>query len=184
LPPGPSSRLEAQPWYDLGYSEILPKPVSRPDQLIRLVERLLLVAPPELTPQQPAAPRPALAKARVLLAEDNPINQTLALRLLERLGLQADLASDGQQAVTLASTREYQLILMDCQMPLLDGFAATAALRTAGNQTPIVALTANALPGDRERCLASGMNDYLTKPLHRGELERALATWIPAVATL
>jgi CheY-like chemotaxis protein len=118
------------------------------------------------------------------LAEDNPINQTLALRLLERLGLQADLASDGQQAVTLASTREYQLILMDCQMPLLDGFAATAALRTAGNQTPIVALTANALPGDRERCLASGMNDYLTKPLHRGELERALATWIPAVATL
>jgi PAS domain S-box-containing protein len=179
LPPGPSSRLEAQPWYDLGYAGILVKPVSRPDPIVRLLESLLHVAAP-IPHAPPAIERPAVSAARVLLAEDNPINQTLALRLLERMGFVVDLASDGRQAVSLAGAGSYELILMDCQMPLLDGFAATVALRAAGTLTPIVALTANALPGDRERCLAAGMNDYLTKPLKRTDLERVLSRWIPA----
>ncbi len=179
LPPGPSSCLEAQPWYDLGYAEILVKPVARPDQILRVVKHLLHIAAPVPAPQPPT-PRPSPSQARILLAEDNPINQTLALRLLERLGFAVDLARDGQQAVALAAVGGYDLILMDCQMPLLDGFAATAALRKTGATIPIVALTANALPGDRERCLAAGMDDYLTKPLQRAELERALAAWIPA----
>ncbi len=183
LPPGPSSRLEAQPWFDVGYSEILVKPVSRPDQILRTVEHLIHAAEPDLAPQLPAH-RTSTIQARILLAEDNPTNQTLALRLLERLGFEVDLASDGQQAVALATTKPYQLILMDCQMPLLDGFAATAALRKAGHAVPIVALTANALPGDRERCLAAGMDDYLTKPLQRAELERALGIWIKPNANL
>lgn len=179
LPPGPSSRLEAQPWYDLGYNQILPKPICRPEQILRVVEHLLHIDAPVPSPP-PTSPVPAATNARILLAEDNPINQVLACRLLERLGFHVDLASDGEQAVSLASTGDYHLILMDCQMPLLDGFAATAALRAAGSVIPIVALTANALPGDRERCLASGMNDYLTKPLKRSDLEDALARWIPS----
>ncbi len=182
LPPGPSSRLDAQPWYDLGYTGILVKPVSRPDQISRLLESLLDAAAPFPAPQ-PETARPTTGRARILLAEDNPINQTLALRLLERLGFAVDLATDGQQAVSLGAGGSYDLILMDCQMPILDGFAATAALRQSGATIPIVALTANALPGDRERCLSAGMNDYLTKPLQRAELERILGDWIPATAT-
>ena len=183
LPPGPSSRLDAQPWYDLGYTDILVKPVSRPDQILRLVENILHVGLPVPAPK-PATARLAPSSASILLAEDNPINQTLAVRLLGRLGFGVDLATDGHQAVTLATIKSYDLILMDCQMPVLDGFAATAALRKAGANTPIVALTANALPGDRERCLTAGMNDYLTKPLQRAELERILSAWIPSAATL
>jgi CheY-like chemotaxis protein len=183
LPPGPSSRLDAQPWCDLGFHEVLFKPVSRPDQILRVVEHLLHVGSPVPVPPEATA-RPLPIQARILLAEDNPINQKLARRLLERLGFEVHLASDGQQAATLACSASYALIFMDCQMPILDGFAATVAIRRAGLSTPIIALTANALPGDRERCLAAGMNDYLTKPLKRDDLERTLTAWLPLSDTL
>ncbi len=116
----------------------------------------------------------------MLVAEDNAVNQKVTLHMLEKLGLAADLATDGRQAVAAAAARDYDVILMDCQMPDMDGFAATAAIREAeesGGKRParIVAMPANAMPGDREHCLAAGMDDYLPKPLRIEDL-RALLT--------
>ena len=104
---------------------------------------------------------------RILLAEDNPVNQKVALRLLERMGHRVDAAWDGQQAVAAVEQTEYDLVLMDCQMPNMDGYAATRAIRRLerGRQLPIVAMTANAMPDDRQRCLEAGMDGFLAKPV-------------------
>ena len=104
---------------------------------------------------------------RILLAEDNPVNQKVALRLLERMGHQVDAAWDGQQAVAAVEQTEYDLVLMDCQMPNLDGYAATRAIRRLerGRRLPIVAMTANAMPDDRQRCQEAGMDGFLAKPV-------------------
>ncbi len=106
-------------------------------------------------------------RLRILVAEDNPINQKVALRLLERMGHQVDTAWDGQQAVAAVEQTEYDLVLMDCQMPNMDGYAATRAIRRLerGRQLPIVAMTANAMPDDRQRCLEAGMDGFLAKPV-------------------
>jgi CheY-like chemotaxis protein len=114
---------------------------------------------------------------RILLAEDNAVNRKLALRLLERLGLHADVVEDGQAAVDALETTDYDLILMDVQMPRLDGLEATRRLRTRWPDRPlrIVGLTANAMAGDREECLAAGMDDYVSKPIRPDELARAIA---------
>ena len=119
----------------------------------------------------------------LLLVEDNHINQRVALSMLKRLGLTADVAGDGQQAVEAAQNRRYDLILMDCQMPKMDGFEASAELRRrerdrAGQHAIIVALTANAMEGDRERCIAAGMDDYIPKPLKLERLRRCLERWL------
>jgi CheY-like chemotaxis protein len=119
----------------------------------------------------------------VLLAEDNPINQSLALRLLEKLGCRVDVANDGREAVAAAARADYALIFMDCQMPEMDGFEATAAIRKVERpprRVPIIALTASAMQGDREACLGAGMDDYLSKPLRFGDMERALRRWLGA----
>jgi two-component system, sensor histidine kinase and response regulator len=115
---------------------------------------------------------------RVLVAEDNPVNRQIAVAMLTKLGCQCDIACNGQEAVDAVSKQTYQVVFMDCQMPVMDGFAATAEIRRreAGkNRLRIVALTANALQGDRDRCLAAGMDDYLTKPMKPADLEGALA---------
>jgi signal transduction histidine kinase/ActR/RegA family two-component response regulator len=120
--------------------------------------------------------------ARVLVAEDNPINQRVAVRMLERLGLAADVAKDGRAALDSLARRSYALVLMDCQMPELDGFEATARIRageTTEQRTPIVAMTASAMRGDRERCLAAGMDDYISKPVRIEELRAVLTRWLP-----
>jgi CheY-like chemotaxis protein/HPt (histidine-containing phosphotransfer) domain-containing protein len=110
----------------------------------------------------------------VLLAEDNPVNQKLAIRLLERWKCHFDLAHNGREAVELAKQRRYDVILMDVQMPEMDGFEATAAIRqierTQQRHTPIIAMTAHAMAGDRERCLQAGMDDYVSKPIHADAL--------------
>jgi len=127
-----------------------------------------------------AAPPEPGEKHRVLVAEDNIVNQKLAARLLERLGCRVDVAANGAEAVDMATRLPYSIIFMDCQMPEMDGFQATAAIRAlpgAARTTPIVAMTANALQGDRERCLAAGMDDYVAKPIGTPELKAAVARW-------
>jgi PAS domain S-box-containing protein len=123
---------------------------------------------------------PAAHGPRVLLAEDNLVNQTLGLRMLERLGCSVDVVSNGREAVAAVARTEYALVFMDCQMPEMDGFEATAVIRQAETdvrRVPIIALTASAMQGDREACLAAGMDDYLSKPLGLRDLERMLRRW-------
>jgi len=152
---------------------------------------------------------------RILIVEDNPINQTLTARLVEKLGYQTDVASGGQEALEILSRGAYVAVLMDCQMPVMDGFETTQQIRerescqqsmvdgrSKGNLSvcssspmtndrlpmtafhiPIIAVTANAMPGDRERCLASGMDDYLSKPIRIEDLQATLDRWIPSSHT-
>jgi two-component system sensor histidine kinase/response regulator len=126
----------------------------------------------------------ARLRARVLLAEDNEVNQMVAVRMLQRLGLRADVAANGLEAVEAVARIPYDLVLMDCLMPEMDGYAATRAIREmekpGGVRIPIVAMTANALTGDREKCLAAGMDDYIPKPVTKRALEEAIARWLPA----
>ncbi len=118
---------------------------------------------------------PQLLEGRVLVVEDNLVNQQVVRMMLANLGLEADVAANGQEALGMAARRRYAAILMDCQMPVMDGFEATRRLRAAGDTTPIIAVTANAVHGDQERVLAVGMNDYLSKPISLNALRRALA---------
>ncbi|MFN7964842.1 MAG: ATP-binding protein [Acidobacteriota bacterium] len=136
----------------------------------------------------PVVPTPDILIARnVLVAEDNLINQRLAAHLLRKLGCELTFANNGREAVDQALRTRFDLILMDCQMPELDGFEATAEIRRGepeGVRVPIVALTANAMQGDRERCIAAGMDDYLTKPIRPDDLRRALERWATAGAEI
>ena len=121
---------------------------------------------------------------RILVAEDNPVNQTLILNILKKAGYSAVLAVNGTEVLAAIEREHFDLILMDVQMPLMDGFDATAAIRKAekgtGSHVPVVAITAHAMQGDRERCLAAGMDDYLTKPLDLAKLRATLKKWTSA----
>ena len=131
----------------------------------------------------PQAPGDASGGVRILLAEDNRVNQLVAKGMLERLGHEVIVAADGREALERLETTRFDLVLMDCQMPEMDGLEATAALRRRepeGERTLVIALTASAMHGDRERCLTAGMDDYLSKPLTRHALEQALQKWLAA----
>ena len=140
-------------------------------------------APGGLAP--PGAQRPAWPGTRVLVVEDNPVNQEVARTLLERHGLQVDVAGDGVVAVTLAQGEAYRLILMDMHMPLMDGLEATRRIRRLPlhQHTPILAMTANVQEEDRQRCRAAGMDAHLGKPIDSTELQRALQAWLPSLPT-
>ena len=140
-----------------------------------------------------AVPHPTVSNrrlaGRVLVAEDNPVNQQVAVAQLARLGLHVELAGDGNAALAALERANYDLVLMDCQMPELDGYAATRELRRreaqrGGRRLPVVAMTANAVIGDREMCLAAGMDDYLSKPVRAEALGEVLSRWLkPAAAS-
>ncbi|RFP15803.1 MULTISPECIES: response regulator [unclassified Duganella] len=143
------------------------------------------VAPPlaALSPGPTPAPR-ARRRRKVLLAEDNPVNVEVASAMLEGLGLEVSRACNGEEALHAVQATEFDLVLMDCQMPVMDGFAATTEIRRReqqrgrGRSMPIVAITANALQGDRESCLAAGMDDYLSKPFTQQALGQTISRWI------
>jgi signal transduction histidine kinase/CheY-like chemotaxis protein len=136
-------------------------------------------------PDAPAAVGPQsgeFAGVRALLAEDNPVNQKLASRLLEKLGCRVDVASNGDEAVAMLGLAHYDIVLMDCQMPVVDGYEATARIRKLSSSAatvPVVAVTAHAMQGDRERCLASGMDGYVSKPIQAEQLRQTLASFLP-----
>ncbi|SDT45043.1 Signal transduction histidine kinase [Pseudomonas asplenii] len=139
---------------------------------------LQYLAEPEALPQLLASH----GKGRkVLLVEDNPVNQTVIEAMLHSLGFEVSLAHDGIEAVEQARNGSFAAVLMDCRLPLVDGYEATRQIRQLPDnaQLPIIALTANALQGDREECLQAGMNDYLAKPFKRADLQRILQRWVP-----
>ncbi len=166
----------------LNISASLPKPV-RPSHLFAAVGRALGISEDALAARglaprtQPIAP----LGASVLLAEDNLTNQKVARLMLERLGCRVTTVANGRAALEETSRNSFDLVLMDCQMPEMDGFAATEAIRATPadrkHRTPVVALTANAMQGDEDRCLAAGMDDYLPKPVRFDKLEAAIRKW-------
>jgi PAS domain S-box-containing protein len=173
---------------EAGVGRYLTKPVRR-ERLLRTVAEAVGKAPVAAAPAQAGAagpePEPAPEPAdrpRVLVAEDNAVNQLVIESMLARRGLQVDVAPDGDAALARLHERRYAAVFMDCQMPGLDGYQVTAALRAAeagsAQRLPVIAMTAHAMAGDRERCLAAGMDDYLAKPLASGQLDRVLARWL------
>ncbi|MAE77291.1 MAG: hypothetical protein CMJ85_10530 [Planctomycetes bacterium] len=140
-------------------------------------------------PQVAPAPEPVdhgAGKGHLLLAEDNLINQKVAVRMVEKLGYRVTVVGNGRRAVDATLCGHYDAILMDCQMPEMDGYEATGAIRRhqrAGQYIPVIAMTANAMRGDREKCLAAGMDDYLAKPVKPVDLERMLSRWVGRAAS-
>ncbi|MBL8487941.1 MAG: PAS domain S-box protein [Rhodocyclaceae bacterium] len=163
----------------LGLDATVSKPVSGPDLLSALLLALGRRTEQPLEEEKSMASLPVRKSLAILLAEDNPVNQTLALRLLEKMGHTVQVANNGEEAAALAQRARFDAILMDVQMPVLGGFEATARIRAAeapqGRHTPIIAMTAHALEGDRERCLAAGMDGYVSKPIRTEALTAALA---------
>jgi CheY-like chemotaxis protein len=171
----------------LGIERCLAKPV-RQSELYDALALLVGTATPTVSAPTARAEYQPL-HAHILLAEDNRVNQLVAIAMLEKLGCRVQVVGDGYAVLEALAGRSYDLILMDCQMPNLDGFAATAAIRTreqeqpGARRIPVIALTANAMEGDRERCLAAGMDDYLVKPLRAGALYTVLKRWHEPGAT-
>jgi len=150
--------------------------------------RVVLDLAPDTVSEPPSSSRPAavgLQSGRVLIVEDNPVNQLVAQRLVEKAGYAVTVVDSGLEALHLLSQRPFDAILMDCQMPEMDGYQTTAEIRRLESvrRTPIIAMTAHAMSGDRERCLAAGMDDYITKPVRESELHELLHRWTAVAAS-
>jgi len=160
--------------------------ISKPIKRTELSRVLVRAISDEQIDEQPednlqSAMRETYAKLRVLVVEDNAVNQEVALGMLEKIGFQADVADNGQIGLDRLEAESFDLVLMDCQMPVLDGYAATGVLREREGDsahTPVIALTANAMTGDAEKCLAAGMDDYLSKPFEAEALEEKIVFWL------
>lgn len=140
---------------------------------------------PEPAPAQEAAPAVCGPPPRVLVAEDNHVNQVVAVAMLKKLGYAAAVVPNGREAVEMCAHDDFAAVLMDCQMPELDGYDATREIRRregGERRIPIIAVTAQSLTSDRTLCLEVGMDDYVSKPLRPGELEAALQRWLPATS--
>ena len=154
----------------MGVTTYVLKPL-KPAELLDAMAMVLGAAPdrPGVAEPAPESRLPQLPALRILLAEDSPVNQKLAIWLLEKEGHTVVVANDGREAVDAVESRQFDLVLMDVQMPDMDGFEATALIRERekrhGKHLPIIAMTAHAMKGDRERCLEAGMDDYVPKPV-------------------
>lgn len=182
-------RGDGQLFADIGFAGYLLKPVTQRELTECLILVLANTANSWHLQSQPMITRHALhaqrmkSGNRILLAEDNPVNQKVALRLLEKLNYRVDVVADGLTAVAAWQTGKYDLIIMDCQMPQMDGYEATREIRRleeSQRRIPIVALTAHAMKGDEEKCRAAGMDDYLSKPIDRDKLEVCLERLLPS----
>ncbi|MBP8137668.1 MAG: response regulator, partial [Candidatus Eisenbacteria bacterium] len=155
---------------------------SRGGEPLTILTRQALLEPKDTAPSTAAESAASLAGLRVLVAEDNLVNQRVASGLLRRLGCEVDMAADGSLAAERCAATRYDAVFMDCQMPVMDGYESTRRIReheaaTGAARVPVIALTASALVGDREECLAAGMDDFLTKPVKAAELRAALERW-------
>ncbi len=171
----------------LGILRIVNKPI-RQSELFDVLRSVIAGEPDRAEPDHPPASSASQVSTLgqwgpVLLVEDNPMNQQVAAAMLTRLGVEVVIAKNGEEALASVAARHYELVLMDCQMPVMDGYEATAAIRNSESGStqhlPIIALTANAMEGDRNRCLAAGMDDYMTKPFTIAQIELKLAQWLP-----
>jgi PAS domain S-box-containing protein len=179
-------RGDARQMEEMGFAAYFVKPVRQSDLFDSL--SAVLAGKPLVHPDQPIITRHTIREmrrgsVRILLAEDNVTNQQVALGILKKFGLQADAVASGAEAVRALETLPYDLVLMDVQMPDMDGFEATRHIRDSGSRVlnhriPIIAMTAHAMQGDRERCLKAGMDDYLTKPIAPQALLEAMERWL------
>ena len=181
-------RGDAKRLKDIGFSAYLTKPVKQSQLYDCLAAVLGGGAAPAKTPDTALVTRHTLhearrRKVRILLAEDNVTNQQVALGILAKLGFNADIAANGREAIQALETIPYDIVLMDVQMPEMDGLEATRAIRSGKTgvpnpRIPIIAMTAHAMKGDRERCLEAGMDDYISKPIAPQALAEALEKWL------
>jgi CheY-like chemotaxis protein/HPt (histidine-containing phosphotransfer) domain-containing protein len=187
------ARGQARAAEDAGFAAFLTKPLrqSALHDCLALVAGAGAAAPGRPAPRAPLITRHTLAeargagRARILVAEDNPVNQRVAVGLLERFGYRADVVGTGAEAVEAVAHRPYDLVLLDCQMPVMDGYEAAARIRKsepADRRMPIVAMTADAMAADRDRCLAAGMDDHVAKPVDLRQLHEVLQRWLPDTA--
>ncbi len=162
------------------------KPVKR-SELGQILERAVheKVQETQIEDESKLARRRAYSSINILVVEDNAVNQEVAIGMLEKIGFHADVADNGQEGLDRIANDDFDLVLMDCQMPVLDGYAATQALRKReqtdakqGQHLPIIALTANAMTGDAEKCISAGMDDYLSKPFEEHALEEKIVFWL------
>jgi signal transduction histidine kinase/DNA-binding response OmpR family regulator len=177
------ANADARARLDAGIRRCVTKPIRRAD-LLRVINAVLQDVP-EDKPAFAAGAVDGRLVGRVLLVEDNPINQGVGSAMLRKLGLQVDVANDGREGVERVRAGDFDLVLMDCQMPVLDGYEATAAIRALADPRraglPIIALTANAMQGDPEKCRAAGMDGFLGKPYTLAALQTTLMRWLPLV---
>jgi len=164
-----------------GISHYLHKPVRQSDLYNALVSTVSIVSG-ETVQQSKKKSQTHFPGVKVLLAEDNPVNQEVAVSMLEILGCEYELAESGKEVLAILEANVFDIILMDCQMPGMDGFEATAEIRRLekadpGSHIPVIAVTANAMEGDREQCISAGMDDYLSKPFSQGQLADILQQW-------
>ena len=168
---------------ELGFDAALPKPIRRSHMLAAMAQVLGAAVETPQRPEGTPAPAPIASGAgyRVLVVDDVKVNQRLVSVMLSALGMRIDLAANGREALQAVESLPYDLVLMDVQMPEMDGLEATRQIRAlAGpvNEVPIVAMTANAMIGDREKCLQAGMNDYISKPIDKAKLIERVCYWL------